>query len=337
MAVSKERRLAPRRGPSSAIVRQKLKAYLALCGLSAPDFAHLIDYSEEAMHFFLQARYVKIASTDRYIAEESWLYMQAHPISPAKLHSGRRFVTRDGERIRQLCLRALEEKSWFLIEGGPGMQKSYELYHFFCERNRSGKRDAAFVYGGAQMTASSLLFQIAQGLDARLSGGGSRDRLMRNLLFNFAARPEPPLVIVDEAQHLVPPYSSKLTAVEILRELGDRAGCGMILGGSHEFDRTLRNGSGRYLQQWHRRLEIERLEGLRPDEVERIANEELGRDVSAKFLKELVRRCREDCYGRPYYSCGRLVKILAEIKRKALAETNPPAPVLAGEPEGRAL
>ena len=322
MAVSRERRLAPRRCPASPIVRRALRDYLMHSGLSAPAFANLINYSKESVNAFLADNYTWRASTDKHIAEAMWEFIHQHPVSPAKLHTGRPFRTKDAERIRQSCLSALQGRRWLLVEGGPGTQKSYALYHFFCERNRR-ERDAAYVYAAAEMTPSALLRQIAETLGAYTHG--TRDRLMRNVLYAIAVRQRLPVVIVDEAQHLVSPYTSSLAAVETLREVGDRTGCGVVLGGSHEFDRALRDGSGRYLQQWHRRLTLERLNGLTPEEIEHIVKEELGDGFNPKGLPALVGKCLEKNYGRPYYSCGRLLEILCEFKAKLAV------------PEGKAL
>ena len=66
---------------------------------------------------------------------------------------------------------------------------------------------------------------------------------IKNIIDNFARREKPPAVVVDEAQHLT------ISALEAVRELYDRAGCGIVLAGSHDlFEKFLKSRA--QLEQW---------------------------------------------------------------------------------------
>ncbi|MCL5743187.1 MAG: AAA family ATPase, partial [Acidobacteria bacterium] len=138
----------------------------------------------------------------------------------------------------------------------------------------------------------------------------------------FGRMERPPVVVMDEAQHL------DVHCLEILRELHDRSGCGLVLAGSHNlFENFLRGRQ--QLEQWLSRIDHkDPLPGLLEDEVAQIATRELSNgqpaNLSAKKLKEIVAACRvEDIFGRDaagkraareYLSVRRLVKFLAQVK-----------------------
>lgn len=319
-------RLAEIEAPSAAVVRAALRDYLSATDCTSGMFAALIHRGESTLNMFIQDRYDKVADSDELIRKTIWDYLQRHPVTVTPRARGRLFATENYRRIRKYFLRAVQQQEVALLYGPPGTQKTFVLEHLLAEINREKLGAAVYVYASDSMRPSALLKRIgrAAGVFVNLAGV---DRILNAILRNFSALPAPPAVAVDEAQHL------DVHCLEILRELHDRSGCGLVLAGSHNLYENFLRGR-QHLEQWLSRIDWkDPLPGLQEDEVAQIAAREFGNGQPARLSKaqiaDLLHACRvEDAFARdaagkpaprPYLSVRRLVKFIAQKKEERAA------------------
>lgn len=316
--------------PDSNTVREVLKSYMGVMDLTPAQFAERVQRGESTINLFLQDRYRKVGADDSIMRKLIWDYLQRNPIAadggalPAC--PGRLFRTKNYQIISEYLAAACDEGAVCLLYGPPGTQKTFALSHLIAERNREGKTAAIYIYASESMTPRALLKRIGQGAGVFVNLQGA-DRIIGSILANFKSRERPPAVIIDESQHL------KIPALEILRELHDRSGCGLLLAGSHDLYDNFLRGRAR-LEQWLSRIDYkDPLPGLLEDEVREISCHELGNGQPAKLadaqVKKIVAACSvEDIFargadGRPrvakYLSVRRLVKFLSQVKKSRAA------------------
>lgn len=312
--------------PSTTKVREQLLDYMAQTDMSAQEVAERTGYARSTVHFFVRGDYGRVAANDCHLRAALWEMMERNPVRVSARSQGRLFPTENCRRIQKYFDAAVERGAVCLLFGAPGTQKSFVLQHLVAERNRKKQNDAIYVYASSEMAPLSLLKRIG-----RQAGCGFKtiftEGMITRLLAHFAATERPPAIIVDEAQHL------HIHTLELLRELHDRSGCGLVLAGSHNLFENFLRDRGR-LEQWFSRIDFkDPLPGLTEDEVYEIAASELGNGQPAKLsekqLSTLVRACRVDDVfargedGKPcaakYLSARRLVKVLAQHKAKRSA------------------
>lgn len=316
--------------PDSNTVREALKNYMGVMDLTPAQFAERVRRGESTINLFLQDRYSKVGSDDSMIRKLIWDFLTRNPIAadggalPAC--SGRLFRTKNYQVIAKYVGAACDQGAVCLLYGPPGTQKTFAISHLIAERNRGGKTPAIYVYASENMKPRALLKRVGQGAGVFVNLQGT-DRIIASILANFKSRERPPAVVVDEAQHLSVPE------LEILRELHDRSGCGLLLAGSHNLYDNFLRGRAR-LEQWLSRIDYkDPLPGLLEDEVREISCRELGNGKLAKLgdaqLKKIVAACSvEDIFargtdGKPrvtkYLSARRLVKFLNQVKESRVA------------------
>jgi DNA transposition AAA+ family ATPase len=325
MALSAEQRgyLATTQVPGTRESVAALRQYMALADLSNHEMAERVGYSRAAVAHFLGGIYAKLASTDKNLRVALWDYMLRNPIEPRAWVKGHLFETENVRRIRKYFVAATERGEVVLLYGPPGTQKTFALEHLVAKRNRDRKHDALYVYASQDIRPLALLKRIGREAGVRI-GFNVRERILRNILASFHARPRPPAIIVDEAQHL------PVDSLEILRELHDRSECGLILAGSHSLYENFLRGR-QHLEQWLSRIDRkDPLPGLLEEEVREIAARELGNGhpskISEKQFNVLLNWCRvDDTFARSpdgksapgkYLSVRRLVKIIAQFKAR---------------------
>jgi len=314
----------PRTVPPSAAVRERARRYLAATGMSVGEFAQSIGYSRPAVIKFLADTYRQLSGTDVFIRHAAVAYLDRNPVEASnelRVSAGRLFQTGNYRTIARYFLRAVEHGDVALLHGPPGTQKTFALSHLIAERNVQKRGDALYVYASVNMLPSALLRRIGLAAGAVLSGA-SNDHRLESLVRALRARRA--AVVVDEAQHLDVP------CLEVLRELHDRSGCGLVLAGSHNLYENFLRGR-QHLEQWLSRIDHrDPLPGLGEDEVATIAARELGNGQPARLtdrqVKQLVAMCRvEDIFGRDarnkpavrqYLSVRRLVKSIAKLKQQ---------------------
>ena len=215
----------------------------------------------------------------------------------------------------------MEQGEVALLYGAPGTQKTFMLEHMIAERNRAKKNDVFYVYAAFEMTPLSMARAIAR--EAGIyAGTRSKDRCVQNVIDWLRRQAQPPGIVIDEAQHLT------IGALETVRQIHDRGGCGVLLAGSHDlYEKFLKART--HLEQWLSRIDYkEPLPGLLEDEVREIAARELGNGqpakISEKQMQLLLSASRvDDIFARgndgrlapqKYLSVRRLVKTLRQLK-----------------------
>jgi DNA transposition AAA+ family ATPase len=298
--------------PPTAKVLAAANAYLTRADLSHAEFADQIGYGVSTIHMFLAGRYH--ARDDKYLRAAVWDYMQRSPLDVQARSKGVLFETENYHHILRYFKRATLNGEWVLLYGPPGTQKSFVLDHLICQLHREKKQLAGYVYASADMRPLPLLKRIGRALGVPVRAQ-TKERLVNTIVTSFARMEQVPAIVIDEAQHL------DVTCLEIVRELHDLSGCGIVLAGSHMllqgFMRADRKG---HLEQLLSRIDHrDELPGLREDEVRKIAEREWGKKLGEKFIGKLVEQCRvEDIFAskemRSYLSVRRLVKAIAQYK-----------------------
>jgi DNA transposition AAA+ family ATPase len=332
MARLNELDIAARVGsPSTATVRERLVRYMADLGLGSREVGERIGYGGSSLRCFIRGDHEKKRSPtsaffDERLCRAIWKMLEENSLPSHARKPARLFPTENYRRIQSYFNAAVEHGEVCLLFGPPGTSKTFCLEHLVAERDRKKLKDAIYVYATCSTYPLALLKRIGSGLGIGC-GTQSIDSMLARLLARFSLADQPPAIIVDEAQHL------NVAALEVLRELHDRSGCGLVLAGSHDLYEKFLRGRAQ-LEQWLSRIDHkEPLPGLQEKEVHEIAARELGNGQPAKLsekqLSILVQACRvddifaRDADGKPevakYLSVRRLVKLLAQYKAKRTA------------------
>ena len=123
------------------------------------------------------------------------------------------------ERIQGLFRQAQHMPVITVVVGAPGVGKTQAAEDYKAQNPNVVMITAAAKHGSARWLLGAL------GSEVNLTERGTSLRLLPMLVDYFRARKRP-LVIVDEANHLA------MEAVELLRHLHDKAGCGIALVGN---------------------------------------------------------------------------------------------------------
>jgi DNA transposition AAA+ family ATPase len=319
-------RLSQVNAPDSETVRAALHKYLGVMDLTIGQFAERVRRGESTVNLFLRGTYRKDGCGDSRIRRQIWDYLERYPISAdvgaLPETRGRLFRTKNFRIISEYLASSCDEGEVCLLYGPPGTQKTFVLSHMIAERNREKKNPALYIYCTVNMPPRSLLKRIGREAGV-FTNVASIERLLSSILAEFRVQKRPPAIVVDEAQHL------EIPSLEILRELHDRSGCGLVLAGSHSLYENFLRGRA-HLEQWLSRIDHkDPLPGLLADEVRDISCRELGNGQPAKLnegqVKKIVTACSvEDIFargtdGKPrvakYLSVRRLVKFLGQVKK----------------------
>ncbi len=314
--ISTEQREKLGQVPPTRTAIRAVREYLAAADMGYTEFAELIGYRPMSLRLWLNDQYDRVAESDLLIRAAAWEFTQENPVRGHRI-TGRLFETENYRRIRQY-FSAAKKGAVCLLYGPPGTQKTFVLEEL-CAAGAAAQPETAYIYASVSIRPRALLKRIARA--ARITTSqATNDQLLGSLVRHFRSRAG--AVVIDEAQHL------NVEALEILRELHDRSGCGLVLAGSHNlFENFLRGRQ--HLEQWLSRIDHkDPLPGLLEDEVAQIAARELGNGQPAKLsesrVRQIVAACRvddvfaRDEHGKPtvrkYLSVRRLVKFLAQVK-----------------------
>lgn len=288
--------------------RAELRNYCGRTGLPLGVLAPRIGYVRQTLIQFSSDHYPK--GNGDVIAHAILDYIKKHPLERPKA-PGKLYSTSNVRLIDELLQLSLEG-AVALAYGPPGTQKTFVFKSRLAEAwQHSSDPDLVYVYAAAQMAPLHILKEIGRGLGASVYG--DRYSVLTNLLYTLEQRQRPVAIIIDEAHHL----GQRIDTLEVLREVIDRAGVGMILAGHDNLEDIFMAKRGGPLEQWFSRIDYhKRLPGLSSSEVERIVRGELG-EVSDAGLKAVVEGARVKDYreGSTYISARRVFKMTAQVLR----------------------
>ena len=295
--------------------RADLHNYAGRTGLSLGVLASRMGYARQTLIQFSSDHYP--AGNGDVIARVVIDYIRAHPVERPK-PPGKLYPTANVRLIDELLSLSMEG-AVSLIYGPPGTQKTFVFLSRLAEAwQRSNDPDLVYVYAAVSMAPLHILKEVGRGLGASVYG--NRYTVLTNLLYTLEQRQRPAAIIIDEAHHL----GKRVDTLEVLREIVDRAGVGMILAGHDNLEDIFMAKRGGPLEQWFSRIDYhKRLPGLSSSEVERIVRGELG-DVSEAGLRAVVEGARVKDYreGSTYISARRVFKMTAQVERSKRVSTS---------------
>ncbi len=182
---AERRQLLEASSPEANEVRLQLQDYLARTGMAPPDFARRINYSRQALFFFLNGSYSAVSSNDGLIRAAIRDFIAPHPMPTPVISTGKLYETENVRLLRRYFYEALDHSRAYYVYGAPGTQKTYVLQHLIAELNLSeiakngeGRR-AYYIYVRQGIRSLELMKRVAESCGA--IGVGSVDRILRNL------------------------------------------------------------------------------------------------------------------------------------------------------------
>lgn len=163
----------------------------------------------------------------------------------------RRFIeTVVTRRIMSVLDAARDRGIMAMLSGPTGRSKTWTLDEW---RHANNHGRAIYVYAPATGGFRSFLETLAESLS--ISRHASNYDIMRSV---FNALDERNVLIVDEVAHLYPTgRASSLQALEFIRELHDRTGCGIVLCATDGFEAILQGGKwAQWFDQLLGRIEL---------------------------------------------------------------------------------
>ena len=256
----------------NAPARARIQDYLSRTGLSAPDFARRIGYSDSAIRFFLNDRYYLISATARQLVANALKFIERYPVEPSVRVNGDLYETANVRIIQETFEKLLPKPVAYMIYAPPGSQKSFVLEHQVASLNsaevaKDEGRRAFYVYARANIRPRDILRRVTVACGCRTSN--DLDPMLNHLRFEFRSRRV--LVVIDEAQHL------SIECFETLRELLDQPPYfSLLFAGSHDLKVKFDKFSAT-LEQWNSRIIAKvRLPGLGRAEAQGIIEREIG-------------------------------------------------------------
>ncbi len=288
--------------------REKVRAYQARTGLSIGQVGRLAGYANQTMKQFVAACY---PHSENSMARQVMKALEENPPEVQDVEG--RLYTTHNVRILDRQLQAAREGALSLIYGSPGTQKSFVFQRRVAEALRRAGLEApaiGYVYASGAMGRRSLAQEIAR--QFIVFPDGPAYQIITGIVFALRRRRQRAVLIVDEAQHL----GGEVNLLEMLRELVDRAGIGLIVAGHDRLEQIFdpdRSPLEQFVQRFDHRL---RLPGLSEKEVREIAAAELG-PLNERTLKEILKQsvARDRQTRTDYYSARYLFKIIAQVRR----------------------
>lgn len=287
--------------------REKVRAYRARTGLSIGQVGRLAGYAHQTMVQFVAARF---PCSENSMARQVMKALEENPPEVQDVEG--RLYTTHNVRILDRQFQAAREGALSLIYGSPGTQKSFVFQRRVAEALRRAGLEApaiGYVYASGAMGRRSLAQEIAR--QFVVFSDGAAYQIITNIVFALRRRRQRAVLIVDEAQHL----GRQLNLLEMLRELVDRAGIGLIVAGHDRLEQIFdpdHSPLEQFVQRFDHRL---RLPGLAEKEVREIAAAELG-PLKERTLKEILKQsvARDRQTRTDYYSARYLFKVIAQVR-----------------------
>jgi len=321
---TKKRLLAA--APDYETARREVTRWIVRRRLSGQAAADLLGIGRSTLNQWIQGHYPEYHASDvDVLTGRIWLAVQQNP-APAPAGPPARFLeTRNSAEIRRMLNACLRQRACAIVHGAPAEEKTFAAKCLLAERQASGHDDILYVYAMPDPSATGLLQEIvaAAGIAFRSNQKAS---LSQAIIDDFRARERMPMIVVDEAQHLLRrPYDAlevlrrlrDLTANDLAESRRDSYGCGLLLLGSHDLYQRFERDKF-LLAQWRDRIQHKvQLTGMDAAEALTIAARELGNGRPARLGEELkakiLDRAREtDPYTRVCASCSKPVELARE-------------------------
>jgi len=293
---------------AGAQARELVRAYQARTGLSIGQVGRIAGLAFQTMRQFMADCY---PHPEESLAQQLIQAVEQNPPEVPDVE-GKLYLT-ENVRILDQQLDSARDGALSLIYGSPGTQKSFVFQRRVAEAlRRDGLQAPAigYVYASGAMGRKALAQEIAR--QFVVYPGSSAYGTLTSLVFALRRRKQRAVLIVDEAQQL----GGELPLLEMLRELVDRAGIGLIVAGHDRLEQIFdpaRSPLEQFVQRFDSRL---RLPGLSEKEVRSIAAAELG-PVSERTQAEILKQSKaRDRHTRAdYYSARYLFKVIAQVRR----------------------
>jgi len=271
-----------------ALAAVKAPPYLEACpevnrwmvrkGYSAQRVADDMRLGRSTLNQWLQGSYEKFHPQvdSSLLTARIWAHMQSDPAPAPQGPPARMLETRNAAEIRRLVRAGLSERAVGICYGAPASEKTFIVKCVIAEQQAAGRDDILYLEASPRLSALALLQMLASAAGTAVRSN-QKWPITQSLVENFRARKRLPLLVVDEAQHLLHrPYD----ALETLKEINNRtredlaesrrdsAGCGILLFGSHLLFQSFRK-EPLLLAQWRRRITHERqLTGMNEGEAQ---------------------------------------------------------------------
>jgi len=135
--------------------------------------------------------------------------------------------------VRMACEKAKQSQRFTVIAGSPGVGKTTALQHH-VELNPND----IYICGSEYTTSSVILDELIKALNIKLATSNTKAS-KANLIINKLAGSKR-LLILDEADKCAK------DAVDPLRTISERTGCGVVLAGNHQLRENIIVGNNRY-------------------------------------------------------------------------------------------
>lgn len=206
-------------------------------------------------------------------------FMDMHQKQKRDNVPAKHYPTASFDEVRRSALNALKRGTAYVIDGPPGTEKTWSAKQIQCEVHEKKLGRFVYVYARVRHSPQSFLQECCRA--AGLPCKGLIDQLLRKLQFFLAS--EPTLFWVDEAQHL------DHAGLEVLRQLLDQAGFGVVLAGSHDLTQRLSHWQ---MEQWRSRVrKTIYMNGPTKAECRKIIRAEFGDNVPEAQCDSLIDPC----------------------------------------------
>lgn len=216
-------------------LQQDLKDFISERGITQAALARAVGVSSAAISQYLKSEYAgDVAALEHKL--QAWLIRQTDRQNEQKLTWG--YVqTETARRIGNLLKMAHINGEAVVLYGQAGLGKTSALLSYH-KRNP----DAIFIETDPSFTAKVLLQNIAQTIGSPASG--SLHEVMQGIVDKLKNSSR--LLMIDEAE-LLP-----LRALECLRRIHDKTGCGLVLAGMPRLLVNLKGKRGELVQLYSR-------------------------------------------------------------------------------------
>lgn len=287
--------------PKYADAVREVNRWMVRKSISAGDLADRTGLAKSTLNHWLQGRWYDFHPEVKHhelLTARIWEHVQSDPI-PAPLPPPERLLaTQNAAEIRRLFHAGLRQRACAILYGAPAAEKTFILKCLVAERQVAGHDDVIYIEASPALSPRALLQMLCAAAGTAVRSN-EHWPLIKSLVADFRQRDRMPLIVVDEAQHLL---RRPFDALETLRSLRNRTandlaaerkesyGCGLLLAGSHDLYRRFERDK-LLLAQWIGRItHRKQLTGMGEEEVLQVAARELGNGRAARIGPELRKK-----------------------------------------------